>query len=345
MTESGSIKIIDFGIAEFVTEEAENRTQRRSQAGSPYYMSPEQKEDPSKVSYPSDIFSLAIIAYELYLGRAAHGIIQIALLPKGLQAILGKALQFDPKKRYADIVDFIADLSQFLLHIEEEQKTTPEALYDQLEKTQSLLLSKSVPKWTNVEIGIALKQGDLHGYYLDFFSLPSNRFGLFFARPKVKGIPALFLSSMLRGMIRIASCQFPFQPVPNFLDSLNRALCNEPVRHAFDFSLLFLDLEHNLLAFGSSQPKTLCHYPFSSQPRFLETENHPLGANPDSTFLEVKENWNIGDLLLFSSFAMDLAKIPPADLLLLDPKSLASKTLEAMANPNEEGVLVALYHL
>src|SRR6185436_3180657 len=128
---------------------------------------------------------------------------------------------------------------------------------------------------------------------------------------KKEGSNALFLSSMLRGMVRMAASTVPREPVPSFLDTLNRALSAE--KYLFDFSLLFLDLEHGLLAFGSSKPGVLCHFPESApKPRILDTENPPLGKKEGSTFLEIKENWKPGDLLILSSIPMETSKMPLA---------------------------------
>lgn len=347
ITESGDIKVIDFGISEFVaSEEAEQKNQKKFRMGTPHYMSPEQKEHPDKVSYGTDIFSLGIIAYELYFGRQAHGVIQTALLPRGLQKILEKALRQDPEKRYTDIVDFIADFSLFLQHFdEEEKKATPEVLYSLLEETKTLLLSKSAPEWANIEIGIALNENE-EGSYLDFLPLIPNRYAILLLRPVETGANALFFAAMVRGMFRMAASLAPSQPVPYFLTILNKALCNEKAPHAFAFSLLFLDLEHSLLACGSSQERVLCHYSQpASQLRFLDTENPALGTKPESPFLEIKENWNPGDLLLLSSFKMESSKLPKGDQLFLDTKILVEKTLQAMTTANEAGVLISLKRL
>jgi eukaryotic-like serine/threonine-protein kinase len=347
ITESGEIKMIDFGISEFVeTEERFHKTQKQAGLGTPHYMSPEQRDHPEKISYGTDIFSLGIIAYELYLGRQAHGIIQTAILPRGLRKIIEKALQIDPDKRYADIIDFIADLTDYLEYIDrDEKRAAPEELYSLLEDTKTRILSKKIPKWANIEIGIALKENAEGGSYLDFFPLIPNRYGVLLAKPTEKSVDALFLSSMLKGMLRMAAVSSPSQPAPYFLDLLNRALCNEKT-HAFDFSLLFLDLEHGLLAFASSQPRVLYHVPESLEPRFLDTENPLLGKKPDAAFLEIKETWNPGDLLMLSSFSMESSKIPQlASQLTLDPKILANQALETLIKESHESILIALKRL
>ena len=94
ITENGSIKLIDFGISQLGDEEIEQR-----KIGTPFYMSPEQIENPLNVSSLTDIYAISIVAYELILGKSTHGIIHLSLLPSGLRTILEKGLQIDPKKR------------------------------------------------------------------------------------------------------------------------------------------------------------------------------------------------------------------------------------------------------
>ncbi|HSX37455.1 MAG TPA: protein kinase [Chlamydiales bacterium] len=342
VTESGDIKLIDFGISQFV-EEGKDPEKRLRMMGTPHYMSPEQKERPDTVSYPSDIFSLGIIAYELYFGRLAHGVIQTGKLPRGLQKILSKALELDPADRYQDIIDVIADLSHFLKNIDAQEKPfTPEEIDNMLEGANAALFHKNKPNWPNIEIGIAYKEEE-YGSYLDFFSLLPNRFAIFFSRPAKKGLSTLFLSSMLQGMLRFAASHIPSFILPDFLNALNQTLCKNKLESPFDFSLLFLDLEYGLLAFGSSQTNVLCKFTegAGAKPRFLNADNSPLGKNSGSAFLEIKENWNPGDLLLLSSFPMREVKVDP----FLTPKVLAETALAKLATPETGGILLAIKRL
>jgi len=62
------VKVLDFGIAKTVTEEGENLTKTGFVLGTPVYMSPEQILG-EKLDVRSDLYSLAIIVYEMLSGR------------------------------------------------------------------------------------------------------------------------------------------------------------------------------------------------------------------------------------------------------------------------------------
>lgn len=114
LTHDNQVKVIDFGIAHLLSEKHPDKTKKRRIMGTPIYMSPEQKMNPESASYPSDIYSLGIMTYELVLGRIQHGKVALKNMPEGLRPILSKSLQPNVKNRYQDIVAFIADLSAYL---------------------------------------------------------------------------------------------------------------------------------------------------------------------------------------------------------------------------------------
>lgn len=124
ITPEGHVKVIDFGIAELMHKKNQEGPSKRF-IGTPIYISPEQRENPENVSYPSDIYSLGIIAYELILGRLSQGQVHLSLMPKGIRPILAKALNPDPKERYHDAVDFIGDLLIYLHSAEIEKDKKP----------------------------------------------------------------------------------------------------------------------------------------------------------------------------------------------------------------------------
>jgi len=65
LTDDGEIKLLDFGAALSVRSEA---TQLAGLVGSPSYMSPEQVREEA-LTHHSDMFSLAVVVYELLTGR------------------------------------------------------------------------------------------------------------------------------------------------------------------------------------------------------------------------------------------------------------------------------------
>lgn len=309
ITESGEIKVIDFGIAQIKDRlEKERITQKKRLMGTPIYMSPEQKENPSLVSYPSDIYSLGIIAYELILGRLSHGVIHLALLAKRFRAIIEKALKPDPKDRYQDVVDFITDLSQYIGTVpneeEEPEEEASEEILTMIQNTRKILIPKKAPRIRQLEIGIAVHEGmSLSGLYLDFFQLPANRYGVVLAEPLEAGSLSLLQASILRGMVRMAMRQ-DLHPI-HILNSLNQALNQDPIHPIFGLCLLLLSPEKDQLSFISCKYTTLSHIAQGSQTiRTLATPNPALGLEASPTFLETADNWNSGDTLILHSLGI-----------------------------------------
>lgn len=126
----GTLKILDFGLARFTNDASGPAlTQVGSVLGSPHYMSPEQVE--GKIADArSDIFSVGVVLYELLTFQKAypggstpvvlHNIVHLAptpireLLPSidsELEAIVNKALEKDPAKRYQDLNSLAAALT------------------------------------------------------------------------------------------------------------------------------------------------------------------------------------------------------------------------------------------
>lgn len=340
ITESGEIKVIDFGIAQVkdLLEEA-RITQKKRMMGTPIYMSPEQKENPSKVSYPSDIYSLGIIAYELILGRLSHGVIHLALLSKRFRAIIEKALKPNAKDRYQDIVDFITDISQYIRTLSEEQEEAEEESSDEIlnmiQNTRRVLIPKKAPRWQQLEIGIAVHEGmSLSGLYLDFFHLSENRYGVILAEPIESGTLSLLQAATLRGMVRMAMRQ-DHHPI-KILNALNQTINQDPMNHPFGLSLLILAPEKDQLSYISCNYTTLAHIAEGSDTiRTLSTPNPPLGSDPTTALLETADNWSSGDTLILHSLGITPAKGEDRwikEHLLLSAQNQAEKMLHSLTS-------------
>src|SRR5262245_27977344 len=104
VSESGAVKILDFGLATFTNAESvEGRI-----VGTVAYMSPEQAEG-RRVDARSDILSFGLVLYEMLTGRRA-GILRDESataegVPAALQTLLARCLRQDPARRAQSMAD------------------------------------------------------------------------------------------------------------------------------------------------------------------------------------------------------------------------------------------------
>lgn len=133
-------KVLDFGVARLANPDiaATLQTDAGQLLGTLAYMSPEQLDaDPTHVDARADVYALAVILYELLVGRppidvrglsipdAAHAVrhdeptragLASHALRGDLETILQRALEKDPARRYPTPADLAADLRRFLRH-------------------------------------------------------------------------------------------------------------------------------------------------------------------------------------------------------------------------------------
>jgi serine/threonine protein kinase len=132
-TESGMIKILDFGLARFEKENEDSKlrlTRSGMFLGTPAYASPEQLLG-SEVDFRTDLFSFGVLLYELAAGKHPFGAMDsmttIArileadasslicvnpLIPEDLDRIVGRCLKKNPSDRYGSTLDLLLDLEQ-----------------------------------------------------------------------------------------------------------------------------------------------------------------------------------------------------------------------------------------
>ncbi|QEC46812.1 Stk1 family PASTA domain-containing Ser/Thr kinase [Baekduia soli] len=133
-------KVTDFGIAK---AGASDMTQTGSIMGTAQYLSPEQAQG-FAVSAPSDLYSVGIILYEMLTGQVpfeGESAVTIALkqvgeapvppsainpaVPPALEAVVLRALEKDPARRFADADEFIAALQGAAAGIAPAPPTAP----------------------------------------------------------------------------------------------------------------------------------------------------------------------------------------------------------------------------
>jgi eukaryotic-like serine/threonine-protein kinase len=123
--QDGRVRVTDFGIARAGTSDM---TETGSIMGTAQYLSPEQAQG-RPVDARSDLYSIGIVLYELLTGRVpfdAESPVTVALkqvneapipprqlvpeIPPALDAIVLRAMEKDPARRFADADEFIAAL-------------------------------------------------------------------------------------------------------------------------------------------------------------------------------------------------------------------------------------------
>lgn len=255
INEKGHVKVIDFGIAQlidpFELAKIDEKLEKRRLIGTPVYMSPEQLENAESASYPSDIYSLGIIAYELVLGKFRGGQVYLSLMPKGLEKILSKALQQQVSERYNDIVDFISDLSSYLHspQFEKEKKASDQAgeLFEKLQMFQQQLISTEAIQTDHYKMGISIHRPYGFSGILVEFSKMNNR--LMLGESSNSEIDSLLHILYIKGLVDGLS---PSNHSPDDLAAhINQALIAAPGSNPFASSLLQISLDKQHLHYLS----------------------------------------------------------------------------------------------
>ena len=144
ITRDGRVKVLDFGLAKLTAPSSGDATVTSAATqlgmimGTAAYMSPEQAQG-RPVDARSDIFSFGAVLYEMLAGRrpfagdselaAITSILTrepepLAGVPRGIAAIVDRALQKSPDARYASAAAMRTDLAAALAHLTASRDTT-----------------------------------------------------------------------------------------------------------------------------------------------------------------------------------------------------------------------------
>lgn len=329
ITSKGGIKVIDFGIAQLHQEDKPT-----GMMGTPIYMSPEQRKDPRTVTAASDIFSLALVAYELVLGRLSHGVVHVALLPKGLQPILAKALNPDPAGRYSDVHSFSRELTAYLESeaIERDQRGRGYAqdLAEHVRRAQETLLPRRLPQWPKVEVGVAVhRELTLAGLYYDFLQPESGRYGLVLSEPSATGVEGILHMALLQGIVHSLADQYP-DPA-ELIRRTNALVVAHAFEEIFTLNYLMLDVGAGLFQYLSCGYGPLWLIRSANRKvELIPSQNLALGIDLDTSFAATTQNWHVGDTIVLTTLRAAIKGAPMTDLLQEQLYASPQKQAEAL---------------
>lgn len=308
LTAQGGIKIIDFSIASMASQTISSPMQF-SMLGTPIYMSPEQQENYLKVLPNTDIFSLGVVAYELILGRLSRGKVLLSLMPDGVQAILSKALQPDPKERYQQISQFIEDISAYV-HSEQIDQDMRGADYlselqESLQFDQVLLTPLKTPKWEyiGIDVDVAINNKRFpHGLYYGFFNPHKDVFNLAVVASLKEGTSIIRLATikgLIESLIHVYRPKEVIKIVNNYLLKINE---HKPAT-TFTCSLLSLYPKLNRVSYISCGPTSLwLKSPYEIKE--IPSNNLSIGETETSCMKENELRWDLGEEIFVPIFQM-----------------------------------------
>lgn len=343
ITENGEVKVIDFGIARLQKDLFKEKKKSSHILGTPAYMSPEQKENPSLISFASDIYALGIITYELLSGELSFGAIHLSQIPKGLRMIVEKALAVSLQQRYKDIIEFISDISEYLKFggLEKDRPSTDQLkeIIETIQTTEQSLSIITPPAWPEVQIGISRYKNLRHyGSYIDCVKLGNGTYIFCIAESISEGFQSSIYIASLRGILRSLIYNTSISSFSEFIQLLNKILFQDFLQQRFATCFLVLSPTKNELSFLSCGIGNLIHFsPDLKNPKVLVNQHPLLGSSLQSDFEMTIDNWNIADILVLHSFEHLSKEVLPTSLVehsSLSPQSQADFLMKKAMSQN-----------
>lgn len=125
ITSEGNVKIADFGLAKLAgTEGGSPQTVTNLSMGTPDYAAPEQISGELAVDHRADIFAIGVVMYQMLTGKLPRGAYPLPsevnpACDKRIDRLVLRAMQAEPKDRFADAADITTALTAIRSHTKE----------------------------------------------------------------------------------------------------------------------------------------------------------------------------------------------------------------------------------
>lgn len=292
----GEVRLIDYGLSAW----------QFNHWGSPAYMSPEQSRQ-EQLSPASDVYALALLAYELIIGQLSLGKVYLSLLPVNISKVLARALQPAPEARFPSMQEFAMALQEYLLHDVYEDYRKKDLVVAQLEQLQqqSLWLAPeelNVPKEMAIQIYSQKEPSYLHNVYYDMFSSENSK-ELWFCYAQGNGSFAL---SMIKQFLK--QQEDKTKDIPTVIKTMD-TFCKTlqiPLGEQGISCCCFVFFQEELLCFSCGKTDFSLKKQTRRVQRF-QAESQGIGEKGPLEIHEQSFLWEVGDeLIVHTPKARDL---------------------------------------
>lgn len=159
LTDEGTLKLIDFGVSRLRGEKLGGLDTIK--VGTPYYMAPEQEEDPDTADERSDLYSVGIMLFRMLTGRLPEGKQAADFLNPDLDAawnhFLKQSVHLDRRQRFASAIHMLAELDR-LAAAWEASKVKTCALLEEEASSKAPPQTAGTARLRSAPVKVGLKQ-------------------------------------------------------------------------------------------------------------------------------------------------------------------------------------------
>ena len=157
LTDEGTLKLIDFGVSRLREEKLDGPDTIK--VGTPYYMAPEQEENPDAADERSDLYSVGIMLFRMLTGRLPEGKQDAGSLNPDLDEawnrFLKKCAHLDRRQRFESATHMLAALDRLAAAWKEKKVKTCALMEEEAPSKKSPQTAKAAQlRFEPVKVGL-----------------------------------------------------------------------------------------------------------------------------------------------------------------------------------------------